>query len=69
MIGHEGKGNCTGKSDACRELPGKKIKHGDGESAEDKRDNTEVTFWFVEWIKLVGEDKEKGGWRKVGLSL
>lgn len=67
MISHESKRKGTWKSDACRELLGKQIKHKDGESPGDKGDNAKVPLGFFEWIEKMGKDKKKGRVEKGGV--
>jgi hypothetical protein len=61
VVGHEGEGECTGDSDAGRELFCEEIDHGDGEGSEDQRNNSEVSFGLGKGVEEMGKDKEKGG--------
>jgi hypothetical protein len=51
VVGHEGEGEGARKCDSRRKMSCKEIDHGDGESAENERDDTEVTFGFFEGVK------------------
>jgi hypothetical protein len=64
VVGHEGEGECTGDSDAGRELFCEKIDHWNGKGSKKQRDNTEISFRFGKWIELMGQNKKKG-WVKV----
>jgi len=67
MVSHEGQSEGTGKGDGRRERSYKEIDHGDGESSEDQWDDPKVSFWFVEWIELVSEDKEERRMKEGGI--
>ena len=60
MVGHEGEGEGAGEGDGRGESSGEKIDHRDGEGSEDQRDNAEISFWVLEGIEEVGEDKKQG---------
>jgi hypothetical protein len=68
VISHEDQRESAGEGNGRGEGFGEEVDHGDGEGAEDQRDDPEVPFGFGEWIKLVGENKEERG-MKIGWIL
>jgi hypothetical protein len=60
MVGHEGEGESAGEGDVRRKLSCKEIDYGDGEDSKDQGDDAEISFWFAERIKRVGEDEKEG---------